>query len=341
MKEQAPRSGLTLIRLVFVRLHPPPTQGNSFNGSVGRVGVQTLGSVEENEALLLLLAGEYGLVNRPKIDCEGTIAIPAAPRKRIERVLETVANLVSVFSGISRVISSPVPCVALRPETDDARDWLTGAKRIEHQDRIVDVPYGSSPIPFDGAIMTALGDRLDGVALLAEAFAQDHAVGRFRELMRVFERAFALPPGALPEPLVAFLDKRFRYTLAELDRWFKLRGPVTHADRRPEFVLEPDVRPVLHRMEQAAIDILMNKKFWRSKSVERRFVWNHHGWTTSANGSVILRRGSTARIGAQFLDQFGTFPTDLRGIVAGRLPDAWWAPMPSPKTPTRSFKVIG
>lgn len=340
MKKRVPRSGITLIRLVLLELHPAPAQANHFSGEVGKVRLETLGSAKEGEDLSMLLAGEYGLLNRPKLDAEGQVVIPTVTRKRIEAVLETVANLLSVFEGISRSISSPIPCVALKPETDDAREWLAKAKGIKHQDRLVDIPYGSSTIPFEGQLLNALTDRFDGVSLLAEAFAQDHAVGRLRELFRVFERAFALPPGQLVTPLSVFLDPRYGYTTAEVNRWFVLRGPATHADRRPDFVLESDVRPILRRMEQAALDTLLNKKTWRTRSVDRRSLWEPTGWTKSARGNQVFKLGSTGRIGVQMLDQFGTFPTDLRRVVAGRLPPDWWAPASTPKTPTRPFRVI-
>ena len=129
---------------------------NDFTGAVGQVDIQTLGSAKEGEGLVLLLAGEYGLVNRPKIDLDGMIAVPTVPRKRIEAVLETVANLLAVFETLSRTVSSPIPCVAIRPETDDARAWLARAKGFQHQDRVVDIPYGSTRIPLRGEIMTAL-----------------------------------------------------------------------------------------------------------------------------------------------------------------------------------------
>jgi hypothetical protein len=69
--------------------------------------------------------------------------------------------------------------------------------------------------------------RTDGLALLAEGLASDHASGRFREFMRLFERAFATDTGKLLAPLRQFLDPRFGHTEKELATWIRLRQAVS------------------------------------------------------------------------------------------------------------------
>lgn len=87
--------------------------------------------------------------------------------------------------------------------------------------------------------------------------------------MRVFKRAFRLGPFDLIDPLAEFLAPgHVGYTHEEVRRWIELRQPATHADRRPYFVLERDVQPVVERMIQAAYDVLFNKKIWQDKSRE-------------------------------------------------------------------------
>ncbi len=51
-----------------------------------------------------------------------------------------------------------------------------------------------------------LFDRLDGVALLAEALNSPAPLGRYLQLMRLFERAFRRGPGRLTDPLVELLQ---------------------------------------------------------------------------------------------------------------------------------------
>ena len=119
-----------------------------------------------------------------------------------------------------------------------------------------------------------LADRRDGIGLMAEALAHTHAMGRFHDLMRVFERAFALGPWDLVEPLAKFRrGSRLGYSKPEVSNWSELRGPATHADRRSLVLTEPDLRRPVMRMEQAAYDVLLNKATWPDRSTRRRNRW--------------------------------------------------------------------
>src|SRR6185436_4298514 len=88
----------------------------------------------------------------------------------------------------------------------------------------------------DDVTLSVLQDRLDGVQLLAEALSHDHATGRFHDLLRFFERSFAQRSGLLVKPLGQFLQGADQnYTTREIQHWIE-RGPLTHADRRPDFL---------------------------------------------------------------------------------------------------------
>jgi len=176
------------------------------------------------------------------------------------------------------------------------------------------------------------------VALLAEAL-QGHPTGQFRDLFRVFERAFALPAGVLVAPLHAFLHDRYGYTEEEIEKWRGLRHAATHADVRRRFVVEADVRPVLARVKQAAYDVLFNKESWRDQAPARRDLWSPTGWTSQPSGEVKVLQHSTGRLEAKLLDQFSAYPTDLEGAITA-LPAGWWAPVVIPTSPERPIEVI-
>ena len=176
-------------------------------------------------------------------------------------------------------------------------------------------------------VLDSLVDRLDGVALLAEATAHGHLVGQFHEYVRLFERAFALGSSKLCNPLARFLkDANQGYTHAEVRKWLiDLRHPATHADQRESFVLEGDIRPVIHRIEQAAYEVLFNKKAWRNSSFARRTVWCPTAKLVSADPlqhEVVAQNACT--LTAQLLDHYGSYPLDLTAGI-DTLPQGWWA----------------
>jgi hypothetical protein len=173
--------------------------------------------------------------------------VPQGPLKQLETLIETSANLIAVSERCKRSISSPIPSIAFLPEDRETREWLDSTDGI--------LLTGSGILSMSGlrvdpdTIARMCSDRPDGAALLAEALAHDHPTGTFHELLRVFERAFTLSSKQLVTPLADFLaGADMGYTKAEVERWLTLlRHPATHADKRAEFVLESDIRPVIPR----------------------------------------------------------------------------------------------
>lgn len=86
------------------------------------------------------------------------------------------------------------------------------------------------------------------------------------------------------------------------------------------------MRPIIARMEQAATDVLFNKKDWRDASTERRAVWTPKTGTTDDEGGVFVTQGADVTLQAQLLDEYGAFPLDLGGIISP--PPANWWPRP-------------
>jgi hypothetical protein len=85
-------------------------------------------------------------------------------------------------------------------------------------------------------------------------------------------------------------------------------------------MLDPDVRPYLGRVEQAAWDVLMNKAVWRRPDPARRTVWEPDGGTISEHGDMLVAVDATARVLAELFDRWEEFPLDLETRV--RAPDA-------------------
>src|SRR5205085_298179 len=143
---------------------------------------------------------------------------------------EIAANLLAVAQGCRRAIESPRPCVGFFAQNASERKWLDERAGLLHG-----ALQGSlrlvRRVNFDKESLPALVDRTDGVALLVETFAQDHATGKFHDLIRLFERGFRLPPRKLVTPLATFLHPRFGYTEDEVAVWLtQYRDAATHAD---------------------------------------------------------------------------------------------------------------
>ena len=145
--------------------------------------------------------------------------------------------------------------------------------------------------PVGGTAPEALADRLEGAALVGEALANAHLTGRFHELIRLFEFAFAENGNRLVLHVAEFLSAwpLFAYSKTEVKRWLiRLRNPATHVDRagRSGIVVEVDLRSVIGRMTMAAYDVLLNKRSWGDRSVDRRDVWRPD---TESQGRTAIR----------------------------------------------------
>lgn len=330
----APPKDLVLLRLAVVEFRPKLS--NWRNWTVDHEGIEVAHLrlwEDEDDRLGMLVSASQVLDYRPKVSADNEVVVPDKQRAAGEVAIEVAANLIAVSQGCRRHISSPWPPVVFVARGDDGRSWLEARAGIKHErlQRRVSAPEG---LDLDESALNELQDRLDGVELLIEVLAQDHATGRYRDLIRLFERAFKLPPGKLTDAVAAFLDPRFGYTKEELRDWFEThRDPATHADQRNEFSVEADVRPVVDRMEQAALDVLFNKQHWRDDSADRRAVWTPRSGSEGPDGQVFVTRGdSPPPLLGQVLDEFGCFTMNLGGVITST-PEEWW-PRKHPSTST-------
>lgn len=103
-------------------------------------------------------------------------------------------------------------------------------------------------------------------------------------------------------------------------------------------MFELDIRPVIDRMEQAAYDVLLNKKTWHDPSTNRREIWKPASGTTSAAGDAFIVQHTTSITEATILDEYGLFPMDMGAGVTAR-PSRWW-PQSDPRTSeTEQFRI--
>jgi len=278
---------------------------------------------ERDGNLKVLVSAAQQLRHRPKITAKNLVVAPESQRKAAEESIVTAVNLIAVGQGCRRTISSPTPCLVFVATSVEAAGWLAQRSGL-HRSPLRNTTHTFERMDLDESAVAELTDRTDGAALLVEALAHDHPMGRFHDLVRLFERAFATPPGKLTDPVVAFLDPRFGYSRDEVADWFeKMRGPATHADVRDVFLVETDVQPVVGRMEQAAQDVLFNKATWRDPGASRRRVWMPRCGTSDNRGSVFITQGSEGALTQRLLDEYAAFPLDLEGIIVAP-PADWW-----------------
>ena len=201
---------LVLVRLALVVFTPKPSAWREWAMRMGDVDVSPVSAYESAESLKLLVGAAVELEYRPNLTSAGEVVVPAKQRGAAERAIELAANMVAVAQGCRRRIASPWPPVIFIATGEEGRSWLAQRAGIQHQ-QLRGKSRTAERIDLDASVLSKLSDREDGVALLVEALSHDHAMGRFHEHIRVFERAFARPAKTLTGPLAEFLEPRFGY----------------------------------------------------------------------------------------------------------------------------------
>ena len=287
-----------------------------------------------------LLVAEVPLKYRPKRTADGQVVVPDRERIAARRPLENIANLLSLGYGSGRTLSSPNPYVAFKPETGEEADWLSESTGVHGGLEVSLTQVVKHQMPLKAEVVEELSDRFDGVALLSEALSAERSTSRFLDLIRLFERAFKVGPSKLADPLTTFLAPRFGYSSEEVDHWLTtLRGSVAHADQRNVFLLQADVRPYVPRVEQAAWDVLMNKKRWRSPDSARRPLWSPDGGSVDPAGQMVVEVDASVPMQSQISDRWDEFPLDLGGRIS--VPDDWWPRPPATmKSPAIQVEVV-
>ena len=188
------------------------------------------------------------------------------------------------------------------------------------------IPSTFFRLKLDTDLLEAVSDRRDGVALLSEALANNHATGKYREFIRFFERAFGLKISQLHKKLSQFLEKSdLGYKHDEIKNWISFRNEATHADNNNALVFESDVLKLIPRMEQAAYDILLNKKNWGMRSQERREIWRPKAATLNDCKSMYVTKGDSTKAVMQLFDDFQSYIFYFQGAIKHLLSKTVWS----------------
>ena len=289
---------------------------------MGSVSVETHGASQADNAIRLIVAATGDLTYKPNVTSQGYVVVPHKERRMCEAAIENAANLLAISEGVRRSIASPTPCVALIPTSDNDQKWLED-KRGFHFPKC-----DRQTVWFDQGLnalehIEVLADRMDGVTLLAEAVGHNHLSGKFHEYMRLFELAFRRSSKLLIDPLAAFLSLPIQgYTRDEISSWIvDVRHPLTHADTKNYFLTEGDIQPIIHRVEQAAYDVLLNKTYWRDPRPDRRSQWSPDA--VIGSDGPIINQHSAPTLHSQILDDLYCYGRDM-GAFINQLPAGWW-----------------
>ena len=316
---------MKLVRMVTYTFNPSPKNWKvrRFDDSVVEVKIcETTKEKKPSQGTLLAIAS-IKLKEKPKLDKDKAIEIPDVSRKLLEERIEDVANIISVSEHCKRNISSIHPYILFKPENSTEREWLDTTSGIKYGPIFLPDIYFS--LQEDFIKNNFLSDRLDGIALLAEAQSCSHLTGKLHELMRFFERAFTVSSTSLIKPLSDFLEKsKINIKKEDVEKWITdLRHPATHADRREHFVLEADVRPYIHQIEHAAIDVLFNKTNWRDSTIERRDAFVPKAGTGRNNIRFVKQHSVGITFAALMLDQFSAYNFNI-GAAMTNVPEELW-----------------
>ncbi|RKQ92987.1 hypothetical protein C8N24_2844 [Solirubrobacter pauli] len=334
-----PPNDLALVRLALVAFSPRLADRWK-DWALNIDGTEVVFAVaQESEHQTEILVQAAVPLKYPPKGSGGEVFLPEKERVVAERAIEFAANLVAVGQGRRRHISSPWPPAVLVSAGDAGRRWLATQTSLR-RGRLKREIRTKDTIDLPETVLQQLGDRADGLSLMVEALGQRSAMGRFREFVRLFERAFRCPPKRLADPVAAFLHSRFGYDRSELVGWFEtMRDPATHADARNEFLLEADVRPVTDRMEQAAYDVLVNKASWRSPDAERRERWCPTSGSFNANGGMFIQQHTTPTTDGLLLDEWGVWPMALAHGVFKTRPSHWWPQVDPRSSDSEGFEI--
>lgn len=289
----------------------------------GRINVETtplpFDTSKDAEIRIILVAVTE--IKFPEIK-NNYVIIPEEKREALESAIISTVNILSVCTRKKLKLSALMPSIALIPRNKNQLKRLDSTDGIHVSDASSVTMY--TEINLDNKLLRKIQDRITGFALLSEAHQHNLESGKYREFVRLFELAFANDFKRTAKILTNFLHPNFGYTRKEINSWINFRDPLTHADLKKSTIiyLDSDIRTITHRMEQAAYDVLFNKKEWHVWSKERRSVWSPEAYTTSENDLAIVQ-GSAPKIVAKILDEFGIFPLNLNGVLSSP-PTDWW-----------------
>lgn len=300
-----------------------PISRDLFNIYVDEFNIQKIFHKDLDGSILNVVASVFKLKHKLEFNKLGEIIIPDDVRVSAENAIEHFANITSLSNYSSRKIFSGTPTVALRPDSDSEIKFLEKCSGFSVPDGVKILPKMDFNLDID-LIINNSQDRLDGVAIAVEALGYKQASGRFRESIRIFERAFAKAGKSMIVPLSSFLADGFGiYSESEVENWISIRDGITHADRKDKLIFDGDVAWIVGRSTQAMYDVLLNKTNWRSPDTDRRSVWKPDSYTVDKDGSLGIKKSTAGSIGFELFDEYRRFPRHLNANLTSA-PVGWW-----------------
>jgi len=322
---------MKLHRIAILKLDAQSQKVGGFHGTLNDIDVKVRPTTKDGapDDRILIIAS-VDLAQAPTLNEEFQLVLPEDERRRCELAIEITANLLSIIGGTGRSLASAMPSFALSDLTEEELNTLSHAVSLDSGYKTSMAASEPGDI-CESSIPKLIGDRIAGLALMAEVESNQHPVGRFRALLRFFELAFSRPISQIDKKLNQFLDgSKLGYSRKEVNSWFELRHGAMHGDlkKTQELIMESDVMILLPRMEQAAYDVLYNKKEWHSPSHVRREGYGHTAATTDGDAKDLrVTQGKEASISAHVFDPFGAFPVDLLASM-NQIPEGWWTIKP-------------
>lgn len=244
-------------------------------------------------------------------------------RQACELAIECVANALAVSHSTPREIYSYFAPYAIYPESEEERQQLAGLADFPKsmQADLIYTYKGTQPDDY----LQHMADRFEGTALMAECLSNTTSLGRYRECIRLFELAFKRGAPLLEKPLFSFLaGSSLGYTRPEIREWIRYRDAASHADKKvaKKLAFERDVRPLMGRMHQAALDVLFNKLHWHNPGTERRSVW-YPATALMPEKAIRGTVGHPISLPVKPFDCFSVWPLWMKMNFA-RPPGWWW-----------------
>lgn len=279
----------------------------------------------KRQSFVVFEASQYFEQELERSDDFKTFFLPETVRKEMECHIESVTDSVAVVHNIARSLQSPMPSAAVEPLDEEAREYLNG-KSLGYREGSPKTRFGHECSTQD--MVSYLNGRETGVTLLAEALSREHPSGKLQSIMQLFELAFATKASEVCKRFLPnFLPTQLGFTTNECLLWLELRDTSSHADRR-DFSLQSHTRPIVERLELAAYDVLLNKKQWKTPTLDRRDAFTPTYGAFGASGDMFLTKGKKATPNFILIDGFLAYPLDLRTQLSGLSPEILLAPPP-------------
>jgi len=262
--------------------------------------------VREKDGLYVMIASLVKLNGYPKTK-DKFIQFPMGAIGVAESAIEKEASVLSIKAMSPRKLYSPTNYLQIVYESEEELQWLNDTNGYQFSG----APTARMPINIRGTHDVDpqfLTDREDGVLLLSESISHTNYMGKYREYMRFFERAFSCPISKLEKKLYQFLSgfEGAGFTRDEVKKWLSYRNSASHAVQ-DVFLIERNVIPVVERIQQAAYDVLYNKARWRSHCKERRDVFYPSCFSSSSDGARCVVAAENAIFAATSFDEFGSY----------------------------------